>query len=61
VTSIGESAFGGCAGKNTIPYSVTSIGIRAFYKCTGLRYIIIPESVEITKDTFPDTTRVIRI
>ena len=47
VTSIGQSAFGGCTGLTSIeiPNSVTSIGESAFHGCTGLTSIEIPNSV----------------
>ena len=47
VTSIGESAFGGCSGLTsiTIPEGVTSIGKYAFLYCSGLTSITIPEGV----------------
>jgi len=47
VTSIGDSAFGGCTGLTsiTIPDSVTSIGDYAFSGCTGLTSVTIPDSV----------------
>ena len=47
VTSIGSSAFSGCAGLTsvTIGDGVTSIGSYAFSGCTGLTSIVIPDSV----------------
>ena len=47
VTSIGDSAFGGCDRLTSIdiPDSVTSIGDEVFYGCTGLTSIDIPDSV----------------
>lgn len=46
VTSIGESAFAGCAGFSsiTIPDGVTSIGDGAFCDCVGVTSITIPNS-----------------
>ena len=46
VTSIGEYAFAiNNLTEITIPNSVTSIGDRAFWDCTGLTAITIPDSV----------------
>ena len=47
VTSIGDSAFGGCSSLSEIiiPASVTSIGDSAFGACSSLSEIIIPASV----------------
>ena len=46
-TSIGNYAFNGCSGLNsvTIPNSVTSIGTSAFSECSGLNSVTIPNSV----------------
>ena len=55
VTSIGDSAFGGCGYLTsiTIPSSVTSIGDSAFGGCNGLTSITIPSSVtSIGEDAF---------
>ncbi len=47
VTSIGDGAFDGCTGLESIeiPESVTSIGREAFFGCTGLEIIQIPDGV----------------
>ena len=47
VTSIGESALGGCTALTsiTIPKSVISIGNGALSGCSGLKSITIPDSV----------------
>ena len=47
MTTIDDSAFGGCRGliSITIPNSVTTIGFDAFGGCSGLTSITIPNSV----------------
>lgn len=47
VSSIGNSAFGGCTSPTsiTIPNSVTSIGVAAFGGCTSMTSVTIPDSV----------------
>ena len=47
VTSIGDSAFGGCENLISIiiPNSIVSIGESAFEYCTSLTSIMIPDSV----------------
>ena len=57
VTSIGNSAFGGCSGLTsvTIPDSVTSIGGFAFNGCSSLTSFTIPDNVtKIGQATFQD-------
>ncbi len=59
LTYIGNIAFSGCTGLQsiTIPDSVTSIGIDAFYRCAGLMQITIPEGVtDIGSGAFADCT-----
>ena len=68
VISIGDSAFAGCVGLNsiTIPHSVISIGDKAFTDCAGLTSITISRSVKsigryafqhtgLTSIVFPDS------
>ena len=47
VTSIGDSAFGGCSGLTelTLPNSVTSIGDCAFEGCSGMTELTLPSSI----------------
>ena len=47
VTSIGNSAFSGCTGLEsiTLPEGVTSIGYSAFFNCSSLTSITLPENV----------------
>lgn len=55
VTSIGEAAFGGCDGLDSvmIPEGVTSIGNYAFSQCTNLIFVTIPDGVtSIGKQAF---------
>ena len=64
ITSVGDAAFGGCAGLTsiTIPDSVTSIGNRAFSGCSGLTSITIPDSVtSIGEDAFYNCSGIIEI
>ncbi|MDR3335260.1 MAG: leucine-rich repeat domain-containing protein [Treponema sp.] len=52
VTTIGDWAFGLCAGLTTvtIPAGVTTIGKNAFARCAGLTTITIPASVKTVGD-----------
>ena len=52
VTSIGNSAFSGCAGLTSvnIPTGVTSIGDYAFYCCVNLASVTIPDSLDFIGD-----------
>ena len=64
VTSIGGTAFGGCAGLTSveIPSSVTAIGNSAFNGCTGLTSIEIPSGVTtISADAFAICTNLTSI
>ena len=47
LTSIGQSAFQGCANLDsiTLPTGLTAIGVNAFNGCTNLQSIVIPEGV----------------
>jgi len=57
VTGIGEFAFGSTSSPNTsltsvtIPNSVTSIGLGAFYLCTSLTSVTIPNSVTTIEES----------
>ncbi len=48
VTTIGENAFYGCTGLEsvTIPNSVTTVGRYAFQNCSGLKSVVLPDSVK---------------
>ena len=57
VTSIGDHAFEGCIGLQSIiiPNSITEIGHAAFWKCSSLLSVTIPNSVtSIKKSAFQD-------
>ena len=59
VTTIGMSAFSGCANLTAIdlPTSVTEIGAYAFEKCTGLTAVTLPKHLrELGSDAFAGST-----
>ncbi len=60
VTSIGDTAFYGCADIKsiTIPEGVTNIGESSFYGCISLRTISIPNSIiDVGDSAFRDCTK----
>ena len=64
VTSIGNSAFSGCANLTqvSIPEGVTSIGSSAFYECTNLTQVSIPEGItSIGDDAFSGCTNLTQV
>lgn len=52
ITSIGQSAFEGCASLTTVklPSTITKIGKSAFAKCSSLSSINLPENLEVIEE-----------